>query len=403
MMMSGGMPPTAGGMGVMGVMGGYLGGGREYLEGGGVGVDSSVWVPTFWEDPHLADAHLHDPSIAEAAHMGEPPTMGDVGGGDLMDAFPPHPQHEYMMGSDGVVVKEEESIKDDYFKYKDATYAKYVKDNDYLKEETPYLDGGGGGGGGGGEGGRDSGGGGGVDSAGQITGGGGGVLGVNGSPTASLSPPGTTSSSGSSSSLHPPLTSPHVQQLSSLCPPFPEAQLTSLSSHKDDLDKKGGQGGDKSKAGDGPKPKTKRKPRVLFSQAQVYELERRFKQQRYLSAPEREHLAGLLKLTSTQVKIWFQNRRYKCKRQRQDKNLEMSTAAAAAAAASMASVTSPRRVAVPVLVRDGKPCPTGYPPAYPSAYTPPQYSPPAYQCPYTAQTAGYPQTQTFNQQTLRTW
>ncbi|XP_063873777.1 WAS/WASL-interacting protein family member 1-like isoform X1 [Scylla paramamosain] len=255
MMMSGGMPPTAGGMGVMGVMGGYLGGGREYLEGGGVGVDSSVWVPPFWEDPHLADAHLHDPSIAEAAHMGEPPSMGDVGGGDLMDAFPPHQQHEYMMSSDGVVVKEEENIKDDYFKYKDATYAKYVKDNDYLKEETPYLDGGGGGGGGGGgEGGRDSGGSGGVDGGPQITGGGPGVMGVNSSPTASLSPPGTTSSSGSSSSLHPPLTSPHVQQLSSLCPPFPEAQLTSLSSHKDDPDKKGGPGGDKSKGGDGPKP-----------------------------------------------------------------------------------------------------------------------------------------------------
>ncbi len=93
MMMSGGMPPTAGGMGVMGVMGGYLGGGREYLESGSVGVDSSVWVPPFWDDPHLADAHLHDPSIAEAAHMGEPPTMGDVGSGDLMDAFPPHHQH----------------------------------------------------------------------------------------------------------------------------------------------------------------------------------------------------------------------------------------------------------------------------------------------------------------------
>uniref|UniRef100_A0A2K5VM78 NK2 homeobox 3 n=1 Tax=Macaca fascicularis TaxID=9541 RepID=A0A2K5VM78_MACFA len=72
-----------------------------------------------------------------------------------------------------------------------------------------------------------------------------------------------------------------------------------------------------------PKPRSRRKPRVLFSQAQVFELERRFKQQRYLSAPEREHLASSLKLTSTQVKIWFQNRRYKCKRQRQDKSLEL--------------------------------------------------------------------------------
>ncbi|XP_077079099.1 NK2 transcription factor related 7 isoform X2 [Siphateles boraxobius] len=90
-----------------------------------------------------------------------------------------------------------------------------------------------------------------------------------------------------------------------------------------------------------PKQRQRRKPRVLFSQTQVFELERRFKQQRYLSAPERDHLAHVLKLTSTQVKIWFQNRRYKCKRQRQDRSLELS---------------GPRRVAVPVLVRDGKPC-----------------------------------------------
>uniref|UniRef100_UPI0037E84E9C homeobox protein Nkx-2.5 n=1 Tax=Semicossyphus pulcher TaxID=241346 RepID=UPI0037E84E9C len=95
---------------------------------------------------------------------------------------------------------------------------------------------------------------------------------------------------------------------------------------------------------DRPKPRRRRKPRVLFSQAQVYELERRFKQQRYLSAPERDHLAGVLKLTPTQVKIWFQNRRYKCKRQRQDQSLEM------------VSLPPPRRVSVPVLVRDGKPC-----------------------------------------------
>ncbi|RVE54552.1 hypothetical protein evm_000673 [Chilo suppressalis] len=45
----------------------------------------------------------------------------------------------------------------------------------------------------------------------------------------------------------------------------------------------------------------RRKRRVLFTQAQVYELERRFKQQKYLSAPEREHLASLIHLTPTQA------------------------------------------------------------------------------------------------------
>ncbi|KFM56877.1 Homeobox protein Nkx-2.6, partial [Stegodyphus mimosarum] len=110
--------------------------------------------------------------------------------------------------------------------------------------------------------------------------------------------------------------------------------------------------------------RTRRKPRVLFSQAQVYELERRFKQQRYLSAPEREQLANVLKLTSTQVKIWFQNRRYKSKRQRQDKTLELTAA----------NLHQARRVAVPVLVRDGKPCPAYS--AVPTGGTPGYYSSP---------------------------
>ncbi|KAG8183577.1 hypothetical protein JTE90_025135 [Oedothorax gibbosus] len=92
-------------------------------------------------------------------------------------------------------------------------------------------------------------------------------------------------------------------------------------------------------------PMKKRKRRVLFSKAQTYELERRFRQQRYLSAPEREHLASIIRLTPTQVKIWFQNHRYKTKRARQEKGLEVNN-----------PLPSPRRVAVPVLVRDGKPC-----------------------------------------------
>nr|XP_028597864.1 homeobox protein Nkx-2.4-like [Podarcis muralis] len=60
---------------------------------------------------------------------------------------------------------------------------------------------------------------------------------------------------------------------------------------------------------------SKRKRRVLFTRAQVHELEKRFELQRYLTAPEREHLATVTRLTPNQVKIWFQNHRYKMKKQ----------------------------------------------------------------------------------------
>ncbi|XP_070621235.1 homeobox protein Nkx-3.1 [Erythrolamprus reginae] len=57
-----------------------------------------------------------------------------------------------------------------------------------------------------------------------------------------------------------------------------------------------------------------KRSRAAFSHSQVIELERKFSHQKYLSAPERALLAKNLKLTETQVKIWFQNRRYKTKR-----------------------------------------------------------------------------------------
>ena len=45
----------------------------------------------------------------------------------------------------------------------------------------------------------------------------------------------------------------------------------------------------------------RRKRRVLFSQMQVSQLQKRFEQQQYLTAPERENLAQVINLTPTQV------------------------------------------------------------------------------------------------------
>lgn len=93
----------------------------------------------------------------------------------------------------------------------------------------------------------------------------------------------------------------------------------------------------------------KKRSRAAFSHAQVYELERRFRHQRYLSGPERGDLAAALKLTEQQIKIWFQNRRYKTKRKQM--------------AAEMMSPSPAKKVAVKVLFRDNpyQPLPAAYP------------------------------------------
>ncbi|VDN56148.1 unnamed protein product [Dracunculus medinensis] len=68
-------------------------------------------------------------------------------------------------------------------------------------------------------------------------------------------------------------------------------------------------------------PGSRRKRRVLFSQTQVYALEQKFRTSKYLTAPEREALASSIGLSATQVKIWFQNHRYKCKRQEKERKM----------------------------------------------------------------------------------
>ncbi|KAL0120841.1 hypothetical protein PUN28_008489 [Cardiocondyla obscurior] len=72
-------------------------------------------------------------------------------------------------------------------------------------------------------------------------------------------------------------------------------------------------------------PKKKRKSRTAFTNQQIFELEKRFLYQKYLSPADRDEIAAQLGLSNAQVITWFQNRRAKLKRDMEELKKDVQT------------------------------------------------------------------------------
>lgn len=67
--------------------------------------------------------------------------------------------------------------------------------------------------------------------------------------------------------------------------------------------------------GGGGKSAKSKRIRTIFTAEQLERLETEFARQQYMVGPERVYLASTLQLTEAQVKVWFQNRRIKWRKQ----------------------------------------------------------------------------------------
>ncbi|XP_046565717.1 ventral anterior homeobox 2-like [Haliotis rubra] len=102
-----------------------------------------------------------------------------------------------------------------------------------------------------------------------------------------------------------------------------------------------------------------KRARTTFSSEQLYKLEQEFQRNQYLVGKERTELAKRLKLSETQVKVWFQNRRTKYKRDREREAEAKDSKAETVATQNILRLLQATRH-YPV-----NPCPAPVPPSYP--------------------------------------
>ncbi|KAK6023674.1 homeobox domain protein [Ostertagia ostertagi] len=83
-----------------------------------------------------------------------------------------------------------------------------------------------------------------------------------------------------------------------------------------------------------------KKKRNLFTKLQLNMLQRRFAEKEHIRQPERDNFAQMIGLTGEQVKIWFQNQRYKRKHRESGRRNE-TVSGSSGANTSVSSLSSP--------------------------------------------------------------